>query len=408
MNLKHATLFIILSLFSYQKLKADNYLEGYIIKVNNDTLKGWIDYQNWQKSPNKVNFKQDISEVKFEEYRPYQIKGFYVKQPNEFYFSFIGDVNSFINKVEKFTSNPQMTLRKDTTFMLLLVKGKADLYSYNDAKDQLHLFISKEYPEIEELINYSYRTKKDKVRPIKKYLNQLSLYFKDCPAIVEQLNNLKYNENEMIDIFNRYNACISGENSTYQKNKENWKLKFGVVGGVSLTNVDFSGNATSFNFQEVIKSDFKNSFDYVFGANLFFLIPRNRQKWEINFSILFKSYKVIGNNDTDAENYLLEASHLRLHLMPKYYLSTNKIRPFIALGPSVSYLLQKSNFDKSRNSLIFERYKNLEFGLVGSVGMEYKSVGLDLRHEISIGNSNVGGLQESVNSSYFMLYYRFN
>ncbi len=36
-----------------------NFLPGYIVSNNEDTIKGWIDYKDWEKNPDAIKFKQD-------------------------------------------------------------------------------------------------------------------------------------------------------------------------------------------------------------------------------------------------------------------------------------------------------------------------------------------------------------
>ena len=46
-----------------------NYYEGYVVKNNGDTLKGYIDYRNWEYSPVSFNFKVKLTDnqIKFSE-----------------------------------------------------------------------------------------------------------------------------------------------------------------------------------------------------------------------------------------------------------------------------------------------------------------------------------------------------
>ena len=47
---------IILFIISFQKtFSQENYLPGYVIKQDADTLYGYLDYRNWEKNPNKIN-----------------------------------------------------------------------------------------------------------------------------------------------------------------------------------------------------------------------------------------------------------------------------------------------------------------------------------------------------------------
>src|SRR5476649_1116056 len=66
-----------------------NYQEGYILKNNGDTVKGYINYQEWEYSPLKVEFKINRIDAQTEECDPNTIKGFGVNG-SKAYTSFVG------------------------------------------------------------------------------------------------------------------------------------------------------------------------------------------------------------------------------------------------------------------------------------------------------------------------------
>ncbi len=67
------TLFV---LFIFQtSFCQENYLPGYIITLKGDTLHGFIDYRNWDRNPDKISFKEKLSDNKLI-YSSLIIKGF--------------------------------------------------------------------------------------------------------------------------------------------------------------------------------------------------------------------------------------------------------------------------------------------------------------------------------------------
>ncbi|HUH32393.1 MAG TPA: hypothetical protein VLZ28_00485, partial [Daejeonella sp.] len=57
-NIYTIVLFILLPCLVYSQ---SNYTEGLVITHNSDTLKGFIDYQEWVKNPEKITFKTSLS-----------------------------------------------------------------------------------------------------------------------------------------------------------------------------------------------------------------------------------------------------------------------------------------------------------------------------------------------------------
>src|SRR5580704_2539084 len=84
-----------------------NYHEGFVVKNNGDTLKGYIDYREWVYSPTSIEFKpsngNDITKFGPEAIKSFQIKGF------ENYISYIGMAS--INK----NIFPDLPIHLDTT-----------------------------------------------------------------------------------------------------------------------------------------------------------------------------------------------------------------------------------------------------------------------------------------------------
>ncbi|NJK97917.1 MAG: hypothetical protein HC905_26095 [Bacteroidales bacterium] len=58
-KVKFIVLFIGLILFNLA-YSQENYIPGYVIE-NGDTLKGFIDYRNWEKNPNQIAFKTSMA-----------------------------------------------------------------------------------------------------------------------------------------------------------------------------------------------------------------------------------------------------------------------------------------------------------------------------------------------------------
>ena len=55
----------------------ENYLTGYVVLTGGDTLHGFIDYRGWDRSPDLIFFKLNLSDDKTE-YTPIDIRGFSV------------------------------------------------------------------------------------------------------------------------------------------------------------------------------------------------------------------------------------------------------------------------------------------------------------------------------------------
>ena len=118
--------FLIISLTLITTASAqENYIEGYIINMNNDTIFGYINYQNWEKDPNKVQFKTAPDKEPVS-YKPMEIKEF--KTGDEIYVSAVVKAEISSTDTRNLTYNPEAIIVTDTTFLQSLFRGDKNLF----------------------------------------------------------------------------------------------------------------------------------------------------------------------------------------------------------------------------------------------------------------------------------------
>ena len=126
-------LFFIVVLIPITIFSQENFVKGTIIKQNNDTVSGYIDYQNWEINPDKISFKKTLSDNKLE-FSAFDIKEFHVN--NEIYESGFIQIEKSSNLVNELTSNPEMEFEGRTTFLQAFVRGEKSLYLYKTKKQK--------------------------------------------------------------------------------------------------------------------------------------------------------------------------------------------------------------------------------------------------------------------------------
>jgi len=57
--MKYFYLFAFLISVSLSSLAQSNYKPGYVVDLRNDTLKGFIDYKEWENNPKTFTFKSN-------------------------------------------------------------------------------------------------------------------------------------------------------------------------------------------------------------------------------------------------------------------------------------------------------------------------------------------------------------
>src|ERR1700758_771886 len=100
-----------------------NYHPGIVIKNSSDTLKGYIDYREWEQNPKVINFKLNKDDRQVLQFDPHAIKEFEISGM-ETYVTYQGIIS-----MDK-TSFPDLPLASDTSkkldtiFLKQVIKGK--------------------------------------------------------------------------------------------------------------------------------------------------------------------------------------------------------------------------------------------------------------------------------------------
>ena len=140
MNKKIILTTIAIMTISFSSFCQKNYLKGYLIHLNGDTLNGFIDYRNWEKNPKQVYFKTAIDGQRIL-YTPIMIKGFSVS--NEIYESAVVDIEISDTRLGDLNYDRRLKLKVDTIFLQTLIRGTKSLYLNSDFGKEL-LYIKRD------------------------------------------------------------------------------------------------------------------------------------------------------------------------------------------------------------------------------------------------------------------------
>jgi len=103
-------------------LSQSNYRPGYIIKNNGDTLKGYINYRTWKKSPKSIEFKQTITAKTPVIFDAPALNGF--KIPGfDSYVAYIGPISTDKNNMPDLPNHLDVSTRLDSVFLKVISTG---------------------------------------------------------------------------------------------------------------------------------------------------------------------------------------------------------------------------------------------------------------------------------------------
>ncbi len=410
---------VFLGIFLFQKaFSQENYLSGYVINKKGDTLHGFIDYRNWERNPNIIDFKGAI-DGKSIAYKPIDIIEFSVK--DEIYVSGIVNTETSKFKTAELNDDPTIHIRVDTAFLQTLFSGNKSLYYYKPLFGKGNFYI-KQDTNFELLVYKRYITNQESKRVIienKKYIGQLTVYFNDCPSIQSKLINTSYNKKSLEKLFDNYYECSKYE-IFFQKKAEKLTTEFGVLAGASLSTLEFRGNAIPY----LTEIDFNQSTNFAGGLFLDIVLPRNQGKWSINNELLYSSYLFKGKygyyeNENKYFNTNIEigSSHLKINNLLRYKYPIGKLYMFFNIGMSNGYAISETNSKiiktkfYSTETIIKEEVLNNsrkhEQGLLIGGGAKYKKFSFEIRYERGNGMSPYTRLNSLTQRYYCLLGYRF-
>ena len=109
-----------------------NYYPGYVLKNNGDTLKGFIDYREWDQSPKSIHFKINKEGKSIFQFNPQDIRKFQITGL-ETYISYSGLISKNATRfpyLQDYLDTSKMT---NAIFLKLIVAGKfLTLFYYED------------------------------------------------------------------------------------------------------------------------------------------------------------------------------------------------------------------------------------------------------------------------------------
>ena len=440
---KHTRISIFIVLFLLSNLLfltpgkcQKNYLPGVVITLKGDTLKGFIDYLNWEKNPDKISFK-DSENAKEIEFNPLTISEFSVR--NEVYVSAIVQAEDSHqleyspNQIKESDFDPEIKIRMDTIFLQAMFQGTKNLYYSYDKKGKPQFYI-KQYPDFELLIYKKYlKNNTDKInantsspvsvyRENKKFIGQLTLYLQDCPAIQQQTNKLEYDIKSLEKLFKAYYDCKKAE-PDFKFTSEKTKVDFGVLAGISATQLVMSCSDPLLH-KYVANVDYPVSVNFSGGLLMDVVLARNQRRWSVYNELIISSFSVSQHfEEYISEEYFstidtkIGFSHLKVNSMLRYkYLVKDKWFLFSNIGLSIGRVIAEENSITINRTFygpptvtekeLFPSSKT-ETGYLAGIGGGFKKYSFEARYEWGDGVSGTSSLASNTNRLYFLIGYRF-
>jgi hypothetical protein len=389
---KAIVILLLLIIISGKMYCQSNLIEGYIILLNKDTVRGWVENHDREMNPEKIRFKKN-GENNLNTFFPDQILEFRSKTG----LYFVSRAVRF-DKSSDYVEGPIATVKSSveasmdtvTLFLDVVIKSKLSIYHFKDKKGISHYFI--ELPSgTEELLDKKMKQEQTgSYIKIELYKNQLSNALSECTTIDQKIKQTSLNKKSLLNLFKEFNKCIS-VSSEYVQKTEKIKVQTNVVLGGSVNSLSFSSSPLN-------EGNFK-SYSVPAGLSFEFVLPKNFKKWSLVADFLYQNMKasddivvgVVGGSPT--KEIQIDISRISINALTKYYLNQKPTRPFLTAGLTSSYFYKiEQNYTTTFNE------KKMGIGFIGGIGINFKRITIQSRFETINGVSNGQSYDSSLNS----------
>ena len=309
----------------------NDFRNGYIITQNHDSIFGKINNRNYYDNSQFCDIKVNSSDSLIR-YYPHNLFGY----------RFI-DGKYYITK----------EINSQKVFMEYLIKGKLDIYFYQNEKGVNKYYVSKDSLPLSEL-KYSSEVKDvngiQMLSESKPFIQVLTYYTSDCPSLREDIPKLsKPDHRNLIKLSKEYQSltCKDEECIVYEKTLKN-KIKLGFYAGSNIT----FGNLPNTNYTS-------------WGFNLLFQQSERRERIYLGLGF-FNEGKIVDDPDTFFHTPMSKSG--KNYRIP---LSINYIHPKSGFSPTFSYQLNLNRLTlQNLDCGLKYQYKYISISLIADLKTE--------------------------------------
>ncbi len=234
---------VILFLFPVCSSAQANYKAGYIVTLKGDTLQGFIDYKEWDRSPNQIDFVKQIGQATSDVYTPKNTKAFAINGLEYFEQHEVAISQGAVDLAHLSTRIDTNT-KTNTVFLKILNKGQyVNLYRHTDDIKTRFYILDIVTNRVEELIYHAYYTpNEDKIQYVKRFQFQLQyisqIHHIDNKQLGRRILNANYSEDEIKKII----SIINGGDSKQYSTPKLFATRWFAGGGFGISSVNFRGH----------------------------------------------------------------------------------------------------------------------------------------------------------------------
>jgi hypothetical protein len=231
----YQTLLSFFFLLPFLSSAQTNYKPGYLITLTGDSIRGFIDYREWDSNPSSITYKKTLISGSPEEKSSQNTSAFGI-DGLEYFQLFTLPLSQAQVDLNKLATHPDTTTKVEAVFLKLLAKGKyITLYKYTDNIKARFFISGPGQTQPAELIYNAYYNPDaaSSVQYINRYRAQLQYaaqqYNTNSPQLGKQIANANYNEPDLIKIAQLINGSTGSSQQAGPKvSGSQWFAGLGV------------------------------------------------------------------------------------------------------------------------------------------------------------------------------------
>lgn len=337
------------TLFCFSAAAQENFVEGYIVKTDHDSLRGQIDYRDWSVNPGHIVFLDASTGIK-RVFGTSDLLAFGVK--NERYESHPVHIRPYSIRPEELTNQEEVGNPYDTTlFLQVLTSGKLSLWELRQASGANYFFITGKEggPDqllvITQIVSADGTTKFDQQEVFK---DQLAALMSDCKTLHGRIGRTEYRESPLRSLVFSYNHCGTDTAIEGRQEHHGAEIRFFPIAGFMTSKITVAGSN-----DPAVSQQWPSSSSVVAGAGALLLLPRSRQQFSFVADLAWQrwhseSNTIVINSFTNATGHI-DYSLLQLDLLFRYRYPSGKLRPFLEAGMANAMALTMNCYQRNSN-----------------------------------------------------------
>jgi hypothetical protein len=384
-----------------------NFLKGFVVTLQGDTLKGYVNDRQWDISPTSIEFKKETNERE-QTFGLKDIVSFEVNAVKYLAVEVEVEVSPYL--IEKMDTISTFTTKKVRVFIKQLVSGPKSLYRFADKNDhpfyyifnegQFELLKHKRYFRYHLVTTHGNSAKKV-ILENKAYLAQVVRYLSDCMDVNRQLQYTKYDQRSLIELFELYYRCRPNSKPSFHTKNDNYRFEMGPLLYLATPSLSFSGANFARNYP--VRTSFTTSSITSIGFAGDFVFKNANRKFTLGSELIYNSLKATGNytvfvTNDDYEKYTtqVDISIVRLNTIFRMSKNIGKVDISALTGLMLNFMVNQQNYktDEIKNNVntppVVTTKKvelfsgSLNTGIIVGAGLGYKRYRADFRYEIGL------------------------